>query len=93
MIETIKKKTSFKQSDLLNIAVNHDDLWHRISTGNSRSSDIDRLLNKIQSILTSSEELDIFSCELSFEVVIIPRILNIAEDLRTKKSITQIKQR
>jgi hypothetical protein len=98
MIKIVKEKTNFKEEDLLNIVVNHNDLWSPISTGLSRTSEIDNLLNKIQSILTSNQDLDIYGCTFHAEVVNMPRgatnakrLLNIAEDSRTKKSITQIK--
>ncbi|RZB40079.1 Rho N domain containing protein, partial [Asbolus verrucosus] len=93
MIKTVKEKTNYKDGDLLNIVVNHNDLWTPISTGLSRTSDIDNLLNKIQSILTSNEDLDIYGCTFHAEVVNMPRgatnakrLLNIAEDSRTKKN-------
>jgi predicted MPP superfamily phosphohydrolase len=56
MIKIVKEKTNFKEEDLLNIVVNHNDLWSPISTGLSRTSEIDNLLNKIQSILTSNQD-------------------------------------
>jgi hypothetical protein len=59
MIKIVKQKTNFKEGDLMNIVINHPDLWNPISTGLSRTSDIDNLLNKIQSILTSNQDLDI----------------------------------
>jgi hypothetical protein len=59
MIKIVKEKTNFKEGDLLNIVFNHNDLWSPISTGFSRTSEIDNLLNKIQSILTSNQDLDI----------------------------------
>ncbi|KAJ3661574.1 hypothetical protein Zmor_005965 [Zophobas morio] len=100
MIKTVKEKTKFKQGDLLNIVVNHTHLWTPISTGLSRTTDVDNLLNKIQRILTSNEDLDIYTCTFNVEVVNMPRgatnakrLLNIAEDSRTKKSITQIKNK
>ncbi|EFA13170.1 hypothetical protein TcasGA2_TC001811 [Tribolium castaneum] len=100
MIKIVKQKTNFKEGDLLNIVVNHNDLWSPISTGLSRTSDIDNLLNKIQSILTSNQDLDIYGCTFYTEVVNMPRgatnakrILNLAEDSRTKKSITSIKNK
>jgi hypothetical protein len=99
MIKIVKQKTNFKEGDLMNIVVNHPDLWNPISTGLSRTSDIDNLLNKIQSILTSNQDLDIYGCTFYAEVVNMPRgatnakrLLNIAEDSRTKKSITPIKK-
>jgi hypothetical protein len=49
MIKIVKQKTNFKEGDLMNIVINHPDLWNPISTGLSRTSDIDNLLNKIQS--------------------------------------------
>jgi hypothetical protein len=100
MIKIVKQKTNFKEGDLMNIVVNHPDLWNPISTGLSRTSDIDNLLNKIQSILTSNQDLDIYGCTFNAEVVNMPRgatnakrLLNIAEDSRTKKSITSIKNK
>jgi hypothetical protein len=99
MIKIVKQITNFKEGDLMNIVVNHPDLWNPISTGLSRTSDIDNLLNKIQSILTSNQDLDIYGCTFYAEVVNMPRgatnakrLLNIAEDSRTKKSITPIKK-
>jgi predicted MPP superfamily phosphohydrolase len=56
MIKIVKENTNFKEEDLLNIVVNHNDLWSPISTGLSRTSEIDNLLNKIQSILTSNQD-------------------------------------
>jgi hypothetical protein len=101
MIKIVKQKTNFKEGDLMNIVINHPDLWNPISTGLSRTSDIDNLLNKIQSILTSNQDLDIiYGCTFYAEVVNMPRggtnakrLLNIAEDSRTKKSIIQIKNK
>jgi hypothetical protein len=72
--KTVKEKTNFKEGVLLNIVVNHKDLWTPISTGLSRTSDIDNnLLKKIQSTLTSNEDLDIYGCTLHAEVVNMPR--------------------
>ncbi|XP_068905936.1 putative leucine-rich repeat-containing protein DDB_G0290503 isoform X1 [Tenebrio molitor] len=100
MIKIVKQKTNFKEGDLMNIVVNHPDLWNPISTGMSRTSDINNLLNNIQSILTSNQDLDIYGCTFNAEVVNMPRgatnakrLLNIAEDSRTKKSIIQIKNK
>jgi hypothetical protein len=100
MIKIVKQKTNVKEGDLLNIVVNHKDLWNPISTGLSRTSDIDNLLDNIQSILTSNQDLDIYGCTFHAEVVNMPRgasnalrILNIAEDSRTKRSIIQIKNK
>jgi arsenate reductase-like glutaredoxin family protein len=100
MIKIVKQKTNFKEGDLMNIVVNHPDLWNPISTGMSRTSDINNLLNNIQSILTSNQDLDIYGCTFNAEVVNMPRgatnakrLLNIAEDSRTKKSITSIKNK
>nr|XP_015837071.1 PREDICTED: uncharacterized protein LOC107398217 [Tribolium castaneum] len=100
MIKIVKEKTNFKEGDLLNIVVNHNDLRSPISTGLSRTSDIDNLLNKIQSILTSNQDLDIYGCTFHAEVVNMPRgatnakrLINIAEDSRTKRSIIQIKNK
>jgi hypothetical protein len=100
MIKIVKQKTNFKEGDLMNIVVNHPDLFNPISTGLSRTSDVDNLLNKIQSILTSNQDLDIYGCTFYAEVVNMPRgatnakrLLNIAEDSRTKKSITPIKNK
>nr|XP_015840192.1 PREDICTED: uncharacterized protein LOC107399050 [Tribolium castaneum] len=97
MIKIVKEKTNFKEGDLMNIVVNHPDLWNPISTGLSRTTEIDNLLNNIQSILTSNQDLDIYGCTFHAEVVNMPRgagsgvkMLNIAEDSRTKKSITRI---
>ncbi|CAH1364963.1 unnamed protein product, partial [Tenebrio molitor] len=100
MIKIVKQKTNFKEGDLMNIVVNHPDLWNPISTGMSRTSDINNLLNNIESILTSNQDLDIYGCTFNAEVVNMPRgatnakrLLNIAEDSRTKKSITSIKNK
>jgi hypothetical protein len=100
MIKIVKQKTNFKEGDLMNIVVNHPDLWNPISTGMSRTSDINNLLNNIQSILTSNQDLDIYGCTFNAEVVNMPRgatnakrLLNIAEDSRTKKSITSTKNK
>jgi hypothetical protein len=100
MIKIVKEKTNFKKGDLLNIVVNHKELWNPISTGLSRTTEIDNLLNNIQSILTSNQDLDIYRCTFYAEVVNMPRgatnanrILNIAEDSRTKRSIIQIKNK
>ncbi|EFA13061.1 hypothetical protein TcasGA2_TC012937 [Tribolium castaneum] len=100
MIKIVKEKTNFKEGDLMNIVVNHPDLWNPISTGLSRTTEIDNLLNNIQSILTSNQDLDIYGCTFHAEVVNMPRgagsgvkMLNIAEDSRTKRSITSIKNK
>lgn len=100
MIKIVKQKTNFKEGDLMNIVINHPDLWNPISTGLSRTSDIDNLLNKIQSILTSNQDLDIYGCTFYAEVVNMPRgainakrLLSIAEDSRTKKSKSPMKNK
>ncbi|RZC40949.1 hypothetical protein BDFB_013612 [Asbolus verrucosus] len=85
MIETVKAKTNFIEGDLLNIVVNHNDLWIHISTRLSRTSDIDNLLNKIQSILTSNEDLDIYGCPFHAENVII--VKNVVNHIKTNLNI------
>jgi hypothetical protein len=93
MIKIVKQKTNFKEGDLMNIVVNHPDLWNPISTGMSRTSDINNLLNNIQSILTSNQDLDIYGCTFNAEVVNMPRgatnakrLLNIAETHEQRKA-------
>ncbi|CAH1372298.1 unnamed protein product [Tenebrio molitor] len=77
---------------LSSIVAGHDDLWHLISNFFPRSSDINVLLNNIQHMLTSNEDLNIFPCTFYFNIVIMSRgagssvrILNISENSITKK--------
>ncbi|CAH1370009.1 unnamed protein product [Tenebrio molitor] len=95
MIKIVKQKTNFKEGDLMNIVINHPDLWNPISTGLSRTSDIDNLLNKIQSILTANQDLDIYGCtfyaELStVSLIIVKNVINhikIKTDTNAKRRI------
>ncbi|CAH1378887.1 unnamed protein product [Tenebrio molitor] len=95
MIKIVKQKTNFKEGDLMNIVVNHPDLFSPISTGLSRTSDIDNLLNKIQSILTSNQDLDIYGCTFYAEVctvslIIVKNVINhikIKTDINAKRRI------
>ncbi|CAH1364829.1 unnamed protein product [Tenebrio molitor] len=89
IIKIVKEKTNFKEEDLLNIVVNHNDLWSPISTGLSRTSEIDNLLNKIQSILTSNQDLDIYGCTFHAELSMVNLIIvkNVTNHIKTKINI------
>lgn len=97
MVDVIKKRTKFRNGDKLNIGVQSPELNNPISTGHISNGHSRALLRRIQSILTSSENLDLSRLTFSAQMIGIPRgagrskIINLSTDLRTKKCITQIR--
>jgi len=101
-INYIKKLTSFRDGDKMNIIITSPILNNPISTGlktiNERGNSIlNELGNRLVNILTSNEDIALEDCNFHVQVIPIPqgqgktKIINLKEDTKTKQCITVIK--
>ena len=101
MIEMLKQRSNLRNGDKIRLAVLNDNLNHPISTAlvtyANNYNPASTLATHLENILTSDEEVDINDCEFHITVLNIPqgqgrgKVINLAEDKRTKKSIIEIK--
>lgn len=74
MIGNIKKITNFTDGDIVNMHADNPKFFSPISTGNMTSNVSGRkILNKICSILTSDQSVNIDETVFSFQVIIMPK--------------------
>lgn len=99
MVAKLKKDTNFQKGDKMRVIVKNPKFNNVISTSLSSNTDPHKIMERVENILTSDESVDINQCEFRCMVVHLPKggkgrkILNIAEDKRTKTSITEIKNK
>jgi hypothetical protein len=102
LINTIKKRTSFRDGDKIDLTITNGFLHHPISSGlktiDNDNSPITELGNHISNILTSNEQIALQECNFHVTVIAIPqgqgggkKIINLTEDKKTKRCITTIK--
>jgi len=95
MIEKAKKQGNYNKADHMRIVVSNPHFNHDIS---KYIEDKDTLIEYIENIISSNEEIDITQCTFHIQISNIPRgskptkIINLADDIRTKRCITQIKK-
>ena len=97
IIEYSKNKTNFQKGDKINIIIDNPKFFHNISSGYNADDHINKLKEKLMQILTSDESVNLFDCNFNIYTINMPRgsghtrILNLATNIKTKKSIIQIK--
>jgi hypothetical protein len=94
MFSHAKKKGDYKKGDKIYVTVSNPYFNHPISREYVNALE---LINHIENILSSNEKITIDQCKFNVKIVSIPRgqgritkILNLANDIRTKRCITQI---
>ena len=96
MVRKVKKEMDYRKGDLMRATIVHENLNHPISTHLSKDFQVNNIIQHFNNIITSDQNIDIEDCRFDFQVINMPRggarqkLLNIAEDKRTKKSITLI---
>ncbi|XP_072377781.1 uncharacterized protein [Diabrotica undecimpunctata] len=96
-IQDTKEGAGFQKGDKIRIIVRNENFKHPISTGTETDLNTDNILAHIENIVTSDESVQVEDTIFDIQIFKIPRgsgrhkIINLAEDRRTKKSITQIK--
>lgn len=100
LTSTIKQRTLFRNGDKIDLTIINPNLYHPISTRLMTVNDenpIIELGNQLTNILTSNEEISLEECIFHVRVIAIPqgqgrsqKIINLKEDIRTKRCITQI---
>jgi len=98
LIAHAKKESNYKKGDKITIVVSNPNFHHDISTVVQSDVKATEFMKHIAKILSSNEHLDIMQCRFNVKIFSIPRgsgkcakIINLANDVRTKKCITQIK--
>jgi TusA-related sulfurtransferase len=97
MIDHAKNAGNYKEGDKLKIVVDNPNLNHPISKYMNSDDNTIVFMNQIENIITSNENIDITQCTFNVLISGIPRgsksskIINLANDVRTKRCITQIK--
>ena len=95
MFANAKKKSEYKKGDKIHVTVCYPNFNHPISREYVKALD---LINHIENILSSNEHIYITQCRFNVIIYKIPRgskptkIINLAEDIRTKRCIIQIKK-
>jgi len=94
MIKLAKEKGSYKQGDKMVIVASNPDFNHDIS---KNVDNAEELMEYVENILSSNEDLDITQCIFHIQITNIPhgkgrvtKIINLANDIKTKICITQI---
>ena len=94
MIVHAKKQGNYKKGDQMRIVVSNPHFNRDMS---KYEEDKDTLIEYIENIISSNEEIDITQCTFHIQISNVPRgskptkIINLAYDIRTKRCITQIK--
>ncbi|XP_065213964.1 uncharacterized protein LOC135841092 [Planococcus citri] len=99
MLNFSKQQSQFRKGDKIDLGVSNPQFGHRyISTGYRKEDDhIDALKEKLMQILTSDGTVDLFKCTFNVHTITMPhggartRIVNLAKDLHTKKSVVEIR--
>jgi hypothetical protein len=94
MFSLAKKKGDYKEGDKIYVTVSNPNFYHPISREYTNALE---LINHIENILSSNEHIDIAQCTFNVKIYRVPRgtkptkIINLANDIRTKRCISQIK--
>ncbi|XP_072400453.1 uncharacterized protein [Diabrotica undecimpunctata] len=93
-----KKQSGYKKGDKIQIIAHNVNFNHPISTTTSADTNMDSLLQHLENILTSNDTVLLADTKFDIQIFKMPRgsgrrrrMINLSEDRRTKKSITQIK--
>lgn len=92
-----KKQADYVKGDKIRIIAQNPSFNNSISTETSTNVNFDNLLDQIENIVTSDQKVDINQTIFDIQIFKVPRglgknkILNLATDRRTKRSITVIK--
>jgi len=97
IIAHAKKEGNYKKGNKITIAVSNPNFHHAISVVVQSYVKANEFMKHIAKILSSNEDLDITQCRFNVKTFSIPRgskpnkIINLVNDIRTKRCITQIK--
>jgi hypothetical protein len=96
LIAHAEKEGDYKKGDKITIVVSNPNFHHDISTVVQSDVKAHEFMKHIAKILSSNEHLDITQCNFNVKIFSIPRgskptkIINLANDIRNKRCITQI---
>ncbi|XP_028132068.1 uncharacterized protein LOC114327599 [Diabrotica virgifera virgifera] len=96
-IRESKNEANFQTGDKIRIIARNDNFKHPISTETKTDTNVEYLLQHVANILTSNESVKLEETVFDVQIFKIPRgcgrhkMINLAEDRQTKRSITQIK--
>lgn len=96
LIKLAKEKGNYKKGDKITILASHPKFNHDISTVVESDIKARTFMEHVAHILSSNEEMDITQTRFNVKIINIPKgskgskIINLKEDVRTKKCITQI---
>jgi len=97
LIDHAKKTGNYKKGDKIAIVASNKNFYHDISTVVQSDVKTTEFMHHIAKILSSNEHLDITQCRFTVKIFSIPhgsgkcgKIINLANDIRTKRCITQI---
>jgi hypothetical protein len=99
MTSFVKRRTNFLKGDRLNIVLKNPKIFYPISTGFQTEDHVNKLKEKVEQILTSDETVNITDSIFHVQVVTMPRgarrtkILNLKNNIHTKRSIVEIKNK
>jgi len=97
IIAHAKKEGNYKKGDKIKIIASNPNFHHDISTVLQSDVKAHEFMEHIAKIISSNEYLDITQCRLNGKIFSIPRgskptkTIYLANDIRTKRCITQIK--
>lgn len=99
MIKLAKERGYYKQGDKLTIVASNPNFYHDISTVVQSDVNARAFMSHVGRILSSNEHLNITQTRFNMKIINMTRdrgrskFVNLTEDVRTKKCITQIKNR
>ena len=95
IVDHAKNKSAYEEGDKIYIVVSNPYFNHKISR---EVTNVELLIDHIENILSSNEDININQCTFHVMISKIPRgkskpskIMNLANGIRTKRCITQIK--
>ena len=102
MLKIVAKRTNLRRDDSLSIVATNPNFWYPISSGLHRfktfKESTNRLCQRMARIVTSNESVDFAGTRFQVRMIAMPRgagggkkIINLAEDVKTKKCIVQIR--
>ncbi|CAH1103834.1 unnamed protein product [Psylliodes chrysocephalus] len=95
-LQNAKKQAGYVHGDKIRVIVQNDGFNHPISTETTTNINVDNILDHIENIVTSNQEVDIRGTSFDVQIFKMPRgkgrpkIINLTENRLTKRSITRI---
>ena len=97
IIEVAKRRTNFRENrDMINIIATNPELPHPIPTGLKETANPQNILDIIDKHLTFNQTFNLQETVFTIQIIAMPqgskgsKIIKLAEDVCTKKSITRI---